>query len=72
MQADFAHFLKEALAHFDRVIIYTSPILPVSDTLLLADKVQTVVLVVQSSKRRAKPWPAASNCSKMPTRPSPA
>ncbi len=54
MQADFAHFLKEALAHFDRVIIDTAPILPVSDTLLLADKVQTVVLVVQSCKTSRK------------------
>jgi capsular exopolysaccharide synthesis family protein len=53
-QADFAQLLKEALAHFDRVIIDTAPILPVSDTLLLADKVQTVVLVVQSCKTSRK------------------
>ena len=32
----------------------TAPILPVSDTLLLADKVQTVVLVVQSCKTSRK------------------
>ena len=53
-QADFAQLLKEALAHFDRVVIDTAPVLPVSDTLLLADKVQTVVLVVQSCKTSRK------------------
>ena len=53
-QSDFPHLLKEGLAHFDRVIVDTAPVLPVSDTLLLADKVQTVVLVVQSCKTSRK------------------
>jgi capsular exopolysaccharide synthesis family protein len=53
-QSDFAQLLKEGLAHFDRVIIDTAPLLPVSDTLLLADKVQTVVLVVKSCKTSRK------------------
>ena len=54
MQSDFAQFLKLALAQFDRVIVDTAPLLPVSDTLLLADKVQTVVLVIRSCKTSRK------------------
>ena len=53
-QSDFTQLLKEGLANYDRVIIDTAPLLPVSDTLLLADKVQTVVLVVQSCKTSRK------------------
>jgi capsular exopolysaccharide synthesis family protein len=53
-QSDFPLLLKEGLARFDRVIIDTAPLLPVSDTLLLADKVQTVVLVVKSCKTSRK------------------
>ena len=53
-QSDFAQLLKEGLAHFDRVVIDTAPVLPVSDTLLLADKVQTVVLVVEGCKTSRK------------------
>ena len=53
-QSDFAQLVKEALTHFDRVVIDTAPVLPVSDTLLLADKVQTVVLVVRSCKTSRK------------------
>jgi len=53
-QSDFSQLLKEGLTHFDRVIVDTAPVLPVSDTLLLADKVQTVVLVVQSCKTSRK------------------
>ncbi len=53
-QSDFPQFLKEALAQFDRIVVDTAPLLPVSDTLLLADKVQTVVLVVQSCKTSRK------------------
>ncbi len=53
-QSDFAQLIKEGLANYDRVIIDTAPLLPVSDTLLLADKVQTVVLVVQSCKTSRK------------------
>jgi capsular exopolysaccharide synthesis family protein len=53
-QADFKRFLDESLTNFDRIVIDTSPLLPVSDTLLLADKVQTVVLVVRGCKTPRK------------------
>lgn len=53
-QVDFQQFITEALTTFDRVVIDTAPILPVSDTLLLASKVQTVVLVVQGCKTPRK------------------
>jgi capsular exopolysaccharide synthesis family protein len=53
-QADFQQLLNEGLANFDRVVVDTAPLLPVSDTLLLANKVQTVVLVVQSCKTSRK------------------
>ena len=50
MQSDFQQFLNEGLAHFDRIVIDTVPLLPVSDALPLAAKVQTVMLVVQGCK----------------------
>ncbi len=53
-QSDFRRFLQECLTRFDRIVIDTAPVLPVSDTLLLADKVQTVVLVVQGNKTSCK------------------
>jgi capsular exopolysaccharide synthesis family protein len=54
MQADFQQLLNEGLAGFDRIVIDTAPLLPVSDTLLLAGKVQTVVLVVHGCKTSRK------------------
>jgi capsular exopolysaccharide synthesis family protein len=54
MQADFQQLLNEGLARFDRIVFDTAPLLPVSDTLLLASKVQTVVLVVQGCKTSRK------------------
>jgi polysaccharide biosynthesis transport protein len=54
MKVDFQQFLKEALSQFDRIVIDTAPLLPVSDTLLLASKVQTVVLVVHGCKTSRK------------------
>jgi capsular exopolysaccharide synthesis family protein len=54
MKVDFQEFLNEALANFDRVVVDTAPLLPVSDTLLLANKVQTVVLVVHGCKTSRK------------------
>ncbi len=54
MQADFQQLFKEGLAHYDRIVFDTAPLLPVSDTLLLASKVQTVVLVVQGCKTSRK------------------
>ena len=53
-QSDFQQLLNEGLAHFDRIVIDTMPLLPVSDALLLAAKVQTVVLVVQGCKTPRK------------------
>jgi capsular exopolysaccharide synthesis family protein len=53
-QVDFAQLLKDCLANYDRIIIDTAPVLPVSDTLLLADKVQTVMLVVHGYKTSRK------------------
>jgi capsular exopolysaccharide synthesis family protein len=54
MQADFQQLLKQGLAHYDRIVLDTAPLLPVSDTLLLAAKVQTVVLIVQACKTSRK------------------
>jgi capsular exopolysaccharide synthesis family protein len=53
-QSDFQQFLNDGLAHYDRIVIDTAPLLPVKDTLLLAGKVQTVVLVVQGCKTSRK------------------
>jgi polysaccharide biosynthesis transport protein len=53
-QADLNQLLQEGLAQFDRIVVDTAPVLPVSDTLLLAAKVQTVVLVVQGCKTSRK------------------
>jgi capsular exopolysaccharide synthesis family protein len=53
-QSDFTQLIKEGLSKFDRIVIDTAPLLPVSDTLLLASKVQTVVLVVQGRKTSRK------------------
>ncbi len=46
---DFPALLKEALLHYDRVIIDTAPINAVSDTLMLAPHVQTICLVVRAA-----------------------
>jgi capsular exopolysaccharide synthesis family protein len=53
-QSDVMQLLGEGLSKFDRIVIDTAPLLPVSDTLLLASKVQTVVLVVQGRKTSRK------------------
>jgi capsular exopolysaccharide synthesis family protein len=49
-RADFQQLLDEALPHYDRIVIDSAPLLPVSDTLHLASRAQTVVLVVQGCK----------------------
>jgi len=54
MQTDFQQFLNEGLTQFDRIVIDAAPLLPVSDTLLLASKVQMVVLVVHGCKTSRK------------------
>jgi Mrp family chromosome partitioning ATPase len=53
-QSDFHQLLDGALANFDRVIIDTAPLLLVSDALILAGEVQTVVLVVKGGKTPRK------------------
>jgi capsular exopolysaccharide synthesis family protein len=46
----FANLLKEALLHFDRVVVDSAPINPVSDTQLIAKEVESVCLVVRAGK----------------------
>jgi succinoglycan biosynthesis transport protein ExoP len=52
---DFACLLKEALLHFDRVVLDSAPVNAVSDTQLIAKDVQSVCFVVRAVKtpRRA-------------------
>jgi capsular exopolysaccharide synthesis family protein len=52
--SDFRGLLNEALAYYDRIVIDTAPLLPVSDTLLIASTVQTSILVVQGCKTSRK------------------
>jgi succinoglycan biosynthesis transport protein ExoP len=46
----FPHLLETALKHFDRIVIDTAPVVAVSDTLVIAPYVQTILLVVQWNK----------------------
>jgi polysaccharide biosynthesis transport protein len=48
--SEFADLLKEALLHFDRLVLDSAPINPVSDTHLIAKHVQSTCLVVRASK----------------------
>jgi capsular exopolysaccharide synthesis family protein len=52
---DFAGLLKEAMLHFDRVVLDSAPINAVSDTQLIVREVESVCLVVRAGKtpRRA-------------------
>jgi Mrp family chromosome partitioning ATPase len=47
---DFAGLLREALLHFDRVVLDSAPVNAVSDTQLIAKDVQSVVFVVRAVK----------------------
>ena len=49
-----AEFLREVEEHFDRVIIDSAPVIPVSDTLPVAREVQSVVLACQLGKTPRK------------------
>ena len=53
--SDFAGLFKEAVLHFDRVVLDSAPINAVSDTQLIARDVQSVCFVVRAGKipRRA-------------------
>jgi len=46
----FGELMTEALKSFDRIVVDTAPLVPVSDTLLLLPYVQTVCMVVQGGK----------------------
>jgi succinoglycan biosynthesis transport protein ExoP len=52
---DLAGLLKEAMLHFDRVVIDSAPINAVSDTQLIAKEIESVCLVIRAGKtpRRA-------------------
>jgi polysaccharide biosynthesis transport protein len=47
---DFAGLLKEAMIHFDRVVLDSAPVNAVSDTQLIAKDVQSVCFVVRAIK----------------------
>ena len=51
---DLATLLKEALLHFDRIVLDSAPINPVSDTQLIVKHVQSVCLVVRARKTPRK------------------
>jgi capsular exopolysaccharide synthesis family protein len=53
--SDFSALLNEALQHFDRIVLDSAPINPVSDTQLIAKDIHSVCLVVRAGKtpRRA-------------------
>jgi polysaccharide biosynthesis transport protein len=52
---DLGGLLKEAMVHFDRVVIDSAPINAVSDTQLIAKEIESVCLVIRAGKtpRRA-------------------
>lgn len=47
---EFAHVIKEAALHFDRIVLDSAPVNPVSDTRLIAKEIQAVCLVVRAGK----------------------
>ena len=47
-QGRFGEMIQEALQHFDRVVVDSAPIQPVSDSLLIVKSVQTVCLVMRA------------------------
>jgi capsular exopolysaccharide synthesis family protein len=51
----FSKIIVEALKTYDRVVVDSAPIHAVSDTLLIADKIQTTVLVLHGGKTPRKP-----------------
>jgi capsular exopolysaccharide synthesis family protein len=54
-QGTFFKLLDEALKTYDRVVIDSAPIHAVSDTLLIANRIQTCVLVVHGKRTPRKP-----------------
>jgi capsular exopolysaccharide synthesis family protein len=51
----FPQLIEEALSQFDRVVVDTAPIHPVSDTLVIAKYIQTVILVIHGGRTPRKP-----------------
>ena len=51
---EMENLIKELKINFDYIIIDTPPILPVSDTLLLASKVDATLIVVKARKTKEK------------------
>jgi capsular exopolysaccharide synthesis family protein len=51
----FPQLIEEALRQFDRVVVDTAPIHPVSDTLVIAKYIQTVILVIHGGRTPRKP-----------------
>jgi polysaccharide biosynthesis transport protein len=47
---EFANLLEEALLHFDRIVLDSAPVNPVSDTQLIAKYAQLICLVVRAGK----------------------
>jgi capsular exopolysaccharide synthesis family protein len=47
---EFANLLEEALLHFDRIVLDSAPINPVSDTQLIAKYAHLICLVVRAGK----------------------
>ncbi len=46
---DFNQLIQEALTRYDRVVVDSAPVQPVSDTLLMVGRVKTVCLVVRAN-----------------------
>ena len=53
---EMENLIKELKINFDYIIIDTPPILPVSDTLLLASKADATLIVVKARKTKEKIW----------------
>jgi polysaccharide biosynthesis transport protein len=51
---DFSGMLKEAMIHFDRIVLDSAPVNAVSDTQLIAKDVQSVCFVVRAIKTPAR------------------
>jgi capsular exopolysaccharide synthesis family protein len=51
---NFASLLKEAVLHFDRIVLDSAPVNAVSDTQLIAKEIQSVCFVVRAVKTPAR------------------
>ena len=60
-QADIPGFLQELKFYFDMIIVDSPPIIPVSDPMLLADKVDGAILVVKSGSTQREVVSRATN-----------